>query len=322
MEKCIDSLLPGGDDVEIIIVNDGSTDKTASIANEYAVRFPHIVKVIHQNNRGHGGAINTGIKHATGKYFKVVDSDDWVDATAYRMLMKQMRHQINAGIYIDMFISNFVYDKLGISKKTKMHYENILPENRLFTWNEVRRFPKRKYILMHSVIFNAEVLKKSKICLPENTFYVDNLFVYLPLPYVRTMYYMNIDFYRYFIGREGQSVNEEVMIRRIDQQIKINKLMFELFDIRKIENKRLNQYMFNYLVIITTVTSVLLTRSGTEENLKKRKNLWIYIKNKDFILYIKLRFCLFGIVANLPGRVGRLVTLAIYEISRQIYGFN
>ena len=76
MRNCIESILPGGEDVEIIIVDDGSKDKTAEIADEYQKKYPTIVKAIHQENGGHGEAVNTGIKNATGLYFKVVDSDD------------------------------------------------------------------------------------------------------------------------------------------------------------------------------------------------------------------------------------------------------
>ena len=83
MEHCILSLLPGGDDVEILIVDDGSKDRTAEIADEYERKYPGIVRAIHQENGGHGEAVNAGIRNATGLFFKVVDSDDWVDYEAY-----------------------------------------------------------------------------------------------------------------------------------------------------------------------------------------------------------------------------------------------
>lgn len=88
MRNCIESLLPGGDEVEIIIVNDGSKDETKEIADEYAAKYPSIVKAIHKENGGHGSAVNAGIEHATGLYFKVVDSDDWVKNSAYLEILK------------------------------------------------------------------------------------------------------------------------------------------------------------------------------------------------------------------------------------------
>lgn len=80
---------------------------------------------------------------------------------------------------------------------------------------------------MHSVIFRTKLLKDCGLKLPEHTFYVDNIFVFEPLPYVKKMYYMDVNFYRYYIGRADQSVNEQVMIGRIDQQLKVNKIMVD-----------------------------------------------------------------------------------------------
>ena len=87
MRRCIDSLLPGGEDVEILIVNDGSTDNTKDIAEEYRERFPSMVKVINKENGGHGSAVNAGIQNAAGLFYKVVDSDDWVNQSAYMQIL-------------------------------------------------------------------------------------------------------------------------------------------------------------------------------------------------------------------------------------------
>ena len=267
MRKCIESLLPGGEDVEILVVNDGSVDETSAIAREYAEKYPGIVRVIDQENGGHGAAVNTGIREAKGLYFKVVDSDDWVKEEAYQEILKTLRHFAGSREGLDMLISNFVYEKEGEKRRKVMHYRHILPEGKIFTWEDCHHFSKGHYILMHSVIFRTRMLKDCGIRLPEHTFYVDNLYVYEPLPYVKNMYYLDVNLYRYYIGREGQSVNEEIMISRIDQQIKVNKIMIDYLAEKKQEimkNKRLFQYMRNYLEIIMTVSSVLLIRSGTE----------------------------------------------------------
>lgn len=92
-----------------------------------------------------------------------------------------------------------------------------------------------------------------------------------------------MNFYHYFIGRDDQSVNEKVMISRIDQQIRVNKIMIDTMADNKIADKRIRQYMTSYLDIITTVTSVMLIRSGTEENLEKKKELWQYLKQKTAV---------------------------------------
>ncbi len=205
MRKCIESLLVGGEDVEILIVNDGSTDGTGTIADGYAARYPSIVKAIHKENGGHGSAVNAGLEHATGLYFKVVDSDDWVKESAYLKILEVLRDITTGDSGLDMLISNFVYEKEGEKKHKVMRYRHALPQDRIFTWNEVKHFHKGQYILMHSVIFRTRLLKECGLHLPEHTFYVDNIFVFEPLPFVKNMYYLDVNFYRYYIGREGQS---------------------------------------------------------------------------------------------------------------------
>lgn len=326
MRKCIDSLLVGGEDVEILIVDDGSTkDRTAEIADEYAAEFPTIVKAIHKENGGHGSAVNVGIANATGLYFKVVDSDDWVKEKAYLAILDTLRELAGGDKVLDMLISNYVYEKEGEKRKKVMHHRRTFPQNEMFTWSNCHHFKKGHYILMHSVIFRTKLLKDCGFKLPEHTFYVDNLYVFEPLPYVRNMYYLDVNFYRYYIGRTDQSVNENVMISRIDQQLKVNKLMIDYLVDKKCEimkNKRLYQYMRNYLEIIMTVSSVLLIRSNKEESLEKKKELWVYLKNKDRGLYHWMRRGIMGGTMNLPGRGGRKISVEGYKICQKIFGFN
>lgn len=312
----------GGEDVEILIVDDGSKDRTAEIADSYAEKYPTIVKAIHQENGGHGEAVNTGIKNATGLYFKVVDSDDWVNEEAYKKILETLRELSGGSEVLDMLISNFVYEKEGAKHKKVMKYTGILPENRMFGWEQAGHFHKGRYILMHSVIYRTQLLRECGLELPKHTFYVDNIFVYVPLPYVKKMYYLNVDFYRYFIGREDQSVNESVMIRRIDQQIKVNKIMVEAVDLWKLSNRKLRKYMFNYLEIITVVSTIMCIRSGTEENLEKKRELWKYIKEYDIRLFHRLRNGIMGVTMNLPGKGGRSISVAAYKISQKVVGFN
>lgn len=321
MEKCIDSILIGGEDVEILIVDDGSKDRTAEIADEYEKKYPTICRAIHQENGGHGEAVNTGIRNATGLYFKVVDSDDWVDPDAYMKILDKLREIVAGNETLDMFLANYVYEKEG-AKRKKVMRQTGFPQDTVFTWNDIKHFYKGHYILMHSVIYRTKLLKDCGLELPKHTFYVDNIYVYKPLPHVRTMYYMDVDFYRYFIGRDDQSVNEKVMIGRIDQQIKVNKIMLDDIDIWKVPNIKCRKYMFNYLEIITVVSTVMLLRSGTQENLEKKRALWKYIKEKDIRLFHKLRHGILGGTMNLPGKSGRKISVAAYRISQKVVGFN
>ena len=323
MRKCIDSLLIGGEDVEILIIDDGSTkDRTAEIADEYEAQFPTIVRAIHKENGGHGSAVNTGIANATGLYFKVVDSDDWVKQDAYFKILDTLRELAGGGQALDMLISNYVYEKEGERRKKVIQYRHILPVEKMFTWTDCHHFLKGHYILMHSVIFRTRLLQECGLKLPEHTFYVDNLVAFIPLPYVKTMYYLDVNFYRYFIGRADQSVNEKVMIGRIDQQIRVNKLMIDYLGEQKGLSKHLRKYMISYLTIIMTVSSVMMMRSGTEENLEKKNDLWRYLKQEDAADYFRIRHGIFGTVMSSKSKPGQKIAVYAYKVAQKLYGFN
>ena len=323
MSKCIDSLLPGGEDVEIIIVDDGSTDGTAQIADEYAAKYPDICRAIHQENAGHGGAVNTGMTAAKGIYFKVVDSDDWVDPDSYREVLEALRRFKDERVPVDLLIANYVYEHVLDGKSHAIRYTNALPEGTLFGWEEARHFRMSQNLLMHSVIYRTRVLRDCGLHLPEHTFYVDNLFVYIPLPYVRRIYYLNTDFYRYYIGREDQSVNEKTMISRIDQQILVNRLMVDAYDLyEEVSNKHLRNYMFNYLTMIFTVTSVMLIVSNTPENIRKRDELWKYFREKRPRMWKRVRLGFRGLGCKAHSAPGEAIVVVLYRLCQKIFKFN
>ena len=322
MRNCIESLLPGGEEVEIIIVNDGSKDGTAAIADEYAEKYPTIVKAVHQENGGHGEAVNAGLRAATGLYYKVVDSDDWVNKEAYLKILEKLAELVQTNNMVDMLLSNYVYEKEGKKHKKVMQYRSAFPVDKIFTWDDVKFLHVGQYIMMHSVIYRTQMLKECGLELPKHTFYVDNIFIYHPLPYVKKLYYMDVNFYRYYIGREGQSVQEKVMIGRIDQQIRVTKMIIDDCDVWKVKNKKLRNYMLSHIEILMVITSILAIRSKSEENLLKKKELWQYLKEKDARTYRNVRRSIMGNTMNLPGEGGRKISVAAYKIAQMLVGFN
>ena len=323
MENCVNSLLKGGEDIEIIIVDDGSVkDNTAEIADRLAAENPTIVKAVHQENGGHGEAVNTGLKNATGVYFKVVDSDDWVDEKALKAVLKTLHYMVDNDKNLDMLLSNFVYEKQGAKHKKVMQYRNAIKPKHITSWDGDINFGITQYILMHSVIYRTQLLKDCGLVLPKHTFYVDNLFVFQPLPYVKKVCYIDVDFYRYFIGRDDQSVNETVMISRIDQHIRVAKIMTEEFLKTKIESKKLEKYMLQYLSMMYCIASIMLIRAKDEEKLKEKDELWQWLKDTDEELYKKIRRSPLCFANGIPGKFGRCVYSLGYKIAQKVFGFN
>ena len=324
MDHCIETLLTAGEDAEIILVDDGSKDDTGKIADAYAEKYPTIVRVIHQENGGHGEGVNQGIRNATGVYFKVVDSDDWLDTDALQQVLAELRAHLNDEQPLDLMMANYVYEHVADNTRNIVDYKGILPEGRVFTWEEIGKFPPNKNILMHSVIYRTEVLRRSGMELPKHTFYVDNIFVYQPLPSVKNIYYLDVDLYRYFIGRSDQSVNEKVMVTRVDQQLRVTYQMIDSHDLRTVgaDHKKLARYMFNYLAMMMAISSIFLVIDGRPEALGKKTQLWEYLRTVDSGLYHKMKYRAVSAFTNFPGYQGRKLSVQLYRLARKIYKFN
>lgn len=324
VDKCIESLLAAGNDIEILIVDDGSKDKTPEIADRYEAAHPGIIRAIHKENGGHGDAVNTGIKNATGKYFKVVDSDDWLDEESVKTIIQLINDFESEGTDLDLIVANYVYERVCDNKRHEIKYTHVLPRNKVFGWDEIGHYLPSQYFLMHSLIYRTEVLRESGIELPKHTFYVDNIYAFNPLVKVKNIYYLNCPLYRYYIGRSDQSVNEAIMIKRVDQQIRVTEMMTDyLCSISEKDiPEKLYKYLVHYLGMMYTVCSALLICDGSEEALAKRDKLWNYCNEKNPELCKKLRVKITVAFTNFKGSLGIRVGSASYKLMQKIYKFN
>ena len=330
MRRCVESLLVGGEDVEIIIVDDGSTDATGEIADYYESVYPNIVRAVHKENGGHGSGVNKGLEMARGIFYKVVDSDDWLDGEAYGRLLNRvkrfwtLREAGLIGEMPDLFVCNYIYDHLDEGTCHTIHYRNVFPTEELCDWNDIGRFHTSQYLIMHALMFRTDVLKAAGVILPEHTFYVDNIFAYKPLPHVRHIYYMDIDLYHYYIGRADQSVNEKVLMSRIDQQIKVTEIVLKCVDLNEVREKypKLAEYMCRNISIMMAISSIHLLLINSQEAYGKRKRLWDNVKEEDIHLYFRLKYTTLSGLTYLPGRLGGMLTRGGYRAARKIYQFQ
>ena len=260
MRKCIDSLLTGGNDVEVIIVNDGSKDDTLKIANGYAEEYPDIVKVIDKENGGHGSGVNAGLNLASGLYYKVVDSDDWLDEQALKQLLDTIKKHQSENTLPDLYVTNFIYDKVYENTRHVSAYGDKLPEGEICGWDKLKKFRYSHMMLMHALLYKREKLLQSGTVLPEHTFYVDNIYAYQPLPYMQTVCYLNLNLYHYFIGRSDQSVNKANFVKRYEQQIRVMLRMTDAYTWAEIKKmpKGLRKYMWHSLEALMMTTLLFI----------------------------------------------------------------
>lgn len=325
MERAIDSLLVGGDEMDVIIIDDGSKDDTAAIADRYAAQYPEIIRVIHQPNGGHGSGINQGLRHAEGVYFKVVDSDDKLNEDALRGLLTRLRDLTDADKQVDLIIHDYVYDRVDdVGETFSVSYSSVIKADTPTTWSEARQFPIYKQFMIHSLIYRTAMLRdEMKLELPEHTFYEDNIYIYRPLPYAKRLYYYHAPLYRYRIGREDQSINEKNLIKRMDQVVNIAKQMITSYTLAELEQqpRHLRKYMLSNAAGQLFTTCALLFIANTPESLQANKELWQTIYDHDPRLYHALRRTPTGMTTILPGRLGRAFLVFLYRTGQKMISF-
>lgn len=319
LDRALSTLVDYNGDLEVLIIDDGSTDRTPDIADAWAARYPGVVRAIHQDNAGHGGAVNAGIAAATGTHVRVVDSDDWVDRSAMRAVLDLLRTERAEGRDLDLLVTNYVYEKQGKAHKAAIRYRNVFPQGRTIGWEEMRPCRYDQYILMHSLTMRTALVREAGLHLPEHTFYVDYIYSHSPLPWVTTLRYLDVDLYRYFIGRDDQSVNEPVMISRLDQLMRVNAVMVASMPERAKVPVPLYRYMVHYLRINCVVCTIMAVLSGSDEHRAMKEQMWadLEAKNPDAARAVED-----DLLARLVRRRSDRFVKTGYALARKILGFN
>ena len=322
LERSVLSVVPCGDELDVLIVDDGSTDQTPEIADRLARQFPDRVRVHHQENGGHGEGLNQGIRLGQGLYLKTLDSDDRLDPSALKKLLDLLRACEKSGDLPDLIVNDYVYDRPEKEACFSVSYHCQLKENASLTWDTVRSFPLWKQFMIHSLTYRLDLLREIKLVLPKHTFYEDNLYIYQPLPYVQKIRYLHEPLYGYFIGREDQSVNDQVILRRLPQVTEIACRMITSYPLSFLKTLpvKLRRYMLSNLAGQLFTTSSLQYMSG-EEGLKQNRRMWERIRSFDPALCAALRRHPLGRFTVLPGKAGRGLLVAAYRFGRRMIRF-
>lgn len=325
MDRGINSLLAVVEEVEypceILLINDGSTDDTSAICHRHA-ELHSCITAIDQENTNWGGVINHGIEIAHGRYFKVLDSDDYFDVHALRRVLDTLQLAVEAEKGPDLLITNYVYDHLSSNSERVMQYRKFFPAGRLFEWREMGRQGQDKFIMIHAAWYKTALLRETGVKLPTGVSYMDSLLLLHPMPYVKTLLYLDINPYHYLIGREGQSVEIEVVKKHIDEQIMATRLAIDDIDYAPLYESEPNcaMLMTGYVSCMMSVSTLHLFMINTPESIMKNKELWAYLKEKNPTLYKNVKKSWAG-RANRKTRLGRLLARGGHIIGKKIYKF-
>ncbi|GAW99216.1 glycosyltransferase family 2 protein [Secundilactobacillus mixtipabuli] len=285
-------------DLEILVVNDGSKDDTLKIAKEFAIQFPNLIRVIDKVNAGHGSTINVGILKATGQYFKLLDADDWLEAEALKKMISFLKKES-----VDMVVSPY----LEFNDKTKRQSivypfkPNNLRESVDYAYGHgIYKVPP-----MHSIIYKTSILKENflDIKVDENSFYVDVEYILYPIKFIKTIKYTCSPLYVYRINREGQSTSVDKFIKNKAQHkqvlVNINEHMSSMGMNNSIVCSRISEMIAAHFKIIL----LQKIRKSTYQELKnfKREIDWnfnykIEDMNEPIQFLIKSHFLIFPVL--------------------------
>ena len=277
LEKCLSSFLnpQAIEQMEVIIVDDGSKDRTARIAGDYVKQYPELFRLISKENGGHGSVINTAAEIATGKYLKILDADDWFVSENMPQLLDSLE-KLNA----DVVITNF--DMVDAEERFRQPFvtENVEYE-KIYTMDDLEHFPKSVYACstFHGIFYRRAFYQSIHIRMSEKVFYEDQEYATLPFCYVSSITFLNLTIYQYLVGRPGQSVSHENQVKRLPEiKYILNSLIrfyqehYDMSDAKK----RYFQYKIGAVILSYYVAALLKNpdrRKGRKDASALRKEL-------------------------------------------------
>lgn len=279
LNKCLDSFADDRlkDGLEVIVVDDGSKDRTAEIAQEYVAKYPEIFRLISKENGGHGSAVNTGLDNATGKYFRIVDGDDWVNTDNMVKLLDILKNS-DSDIVVDekrevhMVTGETQFFPLPETVKLNHEYKftDICGDNQIID-----------FIMMHTMNTKTSLLKDNGIHLLEHIFYVDYEYIVKATSNAKTVTFFDLEIYQYLVGNVNQSVNNQNFVKRYSHHDKVTREMCDYAD-RYAGDERITAYLTRRvcLIINTHYNISLIYNKDRREGLRLAKEFNRYLKEK------------------------------------------
>lgn len=263
------------DDLEIFVVDDGGQDATLAIAQDYQEKYPNSVFPIHKNNGGYGTTVNYSLEQATGKYFKLLDGDDWVQTDALDQLVQKLKV-----IDTDLVVTSFLKGS-DMSEMEKQTYDSYLIAGQEMLISALSTPP---ILGMWAMCYKTAVLRQSSLKLPERLFYTDQIFCTIPIPFTETIQYFDYAVYCYRLGRDGQSVSKESRLKNVQMTLDIcQQLVTYITDYEGHPNysyllRRVGSYYVSALktILLSPMSSDTIARFKAYDQLIKRISPKIY----------------------------------------------
>lgn len=232
LARCLDSVLCDNRDyLEVIVVNDGSKDSSSEIGHEYEAKYPDVIRVIDKENGNYGSCVNRALAEATGKYFRMLDADDWCDTSALNRWVEYLK-SCNADMVLTVAEDR---DESG-NLIQRLAAPRAVQEEKVYTADEFDgiELGYNKLFCSHIVTYKTLILREIGLQLQHGISYTDNEYVFFPLDHVQTIIYYNLPVYQYFVGREGQTTQPEILMKQAEQILQVFKRLYDYYNLHKI----------------------------------------------------------------------------------------
>lgn len=299
LEKTLESFIVPDymEELEVIIVDDGSKDGTSDIGRTYVERYPETFILINKENGGHGSTVNTGIINATGKYFRIVDGDDWVDKKALIKLLNVLKQADT-----DLVVTHYRTVNVDTGEKTDILFDDNICDKSITVSDTLRQ---NLFFPMATVCYKTTLLKRHNIRLQEKLFYVDEEYNVLPFAYTESIYCCDCILYNYRIGNINQSISIKNQINRIEHKCRVAERLIDFVEKTNMpkENKE-----YCYKKVQGLVTSVYLIMLIYDPDKKQAvsvaKHMRNMVKDKSPLLYnaTDKKYKIFKLLNVLPFR--------------------
>lgn len=287
VEKYLDKIIPtltyngAESDIEVLIINDGSRDNTVNIA-ETLIKDKSWFKIINKQNGGHGSVINRGIMEATGRYFKVVDGDDWVDTNELVKLVQFLKNST-----ADLIVTNYTeVEDISFKEHSVYTFHNI-EYGRIYDENVLNAIDR--YIGIHSFTVKTSILKDNHIRVSENVFYEDTQYVLFPIPYIRSIVFVNYNVYKYRIASATQSVNPKNMVKNRAHRVVVMKGLVDYYleNTKMFSNSAKTYYFFRMKIAAENQFKIYMGMHTCTQGVYKELEEYSSIikKSEDFYNY-------------------------------------
>ncbi|MFB9120322.1 glycosyltransferase family 2 protein [Bergeyella porcorum] len=283
LPKCLDSLIINENlmpQVEVLLIIDGSPDNSIEIAQKYAEKYPQTFVVVDKENGGYGSVLQRGIQDASGKYCKVLDSDDWYDTADFEQLV-QLLQTSDYDIIATDYVREYVFEN-----RQELMSLPLLKNNHRYDLDKDILQLQGDIFMMHRLAYKTEIVRKANISFPTKISYTDTLFATIPMFFAKDLYYTNLRVYRYFIGRDGQTINPATIRKNRKQTQQVTQYLYDKYLEHKDElSQKKNEYILSSLKSYMELYFRILHHLPFSDAKKELAEWNQYIKNTPYHKY-------------------------------------